>query len=165
MFFMLGCLLNAAHGNLRIAAINTLGSIGGALAVGFEARDHIRRGAYPLIFRVVGASGGIYSLTGAQLGNLIINWAEVPFRYAHVAVLTMMLLTDLLLYIFMHDSLISYASHGGGFITGVLVGPLLLINVKKRKWEKWVQMAFGVLSSAYFVAGIVNLLTLPEIRA
>jgi membrane associated rhomboid family serine protease len=163
LFFTLGCILNVAHGNLRIALLNTLGSIGGAIAVGFEWRyrmDHAPSEFTLYVWRVVGASGGIYSLIGAHAGNLSINWAEMPFRYLHLMMLLVMILTDVLLYVYEYNEFISYSAHAGGFLTGALLGPLLLINVKERKWEKYLQITCGALSIGYAIAGLINFLVL-----
>lgn len=160
LFFALGCILNVAHGNMRIALLNTLGSIGGAIAVGFEWRYRMDHSSDTYQYLVVGASGGIYSLMGAHAGNLSINWSEMPFRYLHLMMLLVMITTDVLLYVYEYNEFISYSAHAGGFLTGALLGPLLLVNVKERKWEKYLQVTCGALSIGYAIAGLINFLVL-----
>lgn len=128
---LMGMLLNIAHGNIRVFLIHTAGVLGGAYGVEWEKTlFKIDR------LRVIGASGSIYCIAGAQVGNLIINWGEMPFRYARLFILTYLFVADILAYVFFYQENVSYSCHLGGFLAGVFLSPFVLVNVRKLKWEK-----------------------------
>lgn len=150
MLFMMGILLNTAHGSVRIAIIHTCGALGGAFGVGWQYRMHSER------IRVIGASGTIYALLGSHIGNVIINWSELPWKWFHIFVLSYMLLADVLLYIFYYNERTSYSNHFAGLLTGTLLSPLVLYNMRVRKWERIYQAVSMSLCVAFFVASFIN---------
>lgn len=157
MFLFLGALLNAAHGNLRIAFLHTLGAVGGALGVGWELRA---LGPATHRLRVVGASGSIYCMLGTHVGNVVINWNELPFRALHAFVLFYLLASDALLYMFFYNKGVSYSAHAGGFALGLLLSPAVLKNIRVLKWEKTYRLASFGIGLLCFGASLANFLLL-----
>lgn len=158
MMLVMGVVLNMAHGNLRVGIVHTLGVVGGAYGVGWEVREDAEHDR----MRVVGASGGVYALMGAHAGNLLINWTEVPYRYAHVAMLAFMMAMDLMTYFLWYNERVSYSNHLAGFVAGAVVSPFIFENVRQIKWEVHVRRLMWGVAVAGCVASTVNLLTLPS---
>lgn len=147
MMLILGLCLNVAHGNMRLLGLHTVGVVGGAFGVEWEK----------LLFnvdriRVIGASGGVYALMGGHIGNVAINWSEMPFRWIRTSLLLLMILMDVFLYVFYYNALISYSCHVGGFISGAMCGPLVLKNVRFLRWERYLKWTCAILIGSYLVA-------------
>merc|ERR1719264_1675125 len=122
---------------------------------------------------MIGASGGLYSLIAASISTCILNWNEdvaiffTRFRgkkapHACGGKLTRTLKLTGLLCFFAFDfghaayrryadagstgSSVSVIAHSGGTITGILLGFIVLKNIKVERWEKTAK----VLSSSLF---------------
>lgn len=135
IFFLLVLCLNVAHGNVRVMGLHTLGAIGGAFGVIWEKMiwEQDTR------LRVVGASGSVYALMGGHVGEIAINWGEMNFRWIRLALILYMVISDIIMYFFFFSPLISYSCHVAGFVTGGLLGPLLLKNVRLIQWERYLK--------------------------
>ncbi|KAK6743631.1 hypothetical protein RB195_010738 [Necator americanus] len=93
---------------------------------------------------VVGASAGVYALLTAHLANVVINWAEMPFRWVRLALIAVFLTFDIataLIRRFCSDECdtVSHSAHIAGGITGFCFGVVILYNVVERPWEKTIK--------------------------
>ncbi|CAD5216253.1 unnamed protein product [Bursaphelenchus xylophilus] len=127
---LLGIPLELVHKLWRIAGVYLLGVITGSLLV--TAID-------PTVY-LGGASGGVYALLSAHLSNVIINWDEMEFNWIRAIIIMVLVTVDFgsalyQRYFVAAVSRVSYVSHIGGFIGGLLLGIVLLRNLKLRKWE------------------------------
>lgn len=154
LLLFMGGMLNVAHGQLRIALLHNLGALCGALGVYWQLRAQPHRG--PL--RVVGASGTVYALIGAHAGNVALNWGEMPDRWVRVILMAGMVATDVCMYVFQYNAVTSYSAHLAGFVSGVLLSPLALVNMRALKWERVLQGACAALAAGGLFASIVNYL-------
>jgi membrane associated rhomboid family serine protease len=128
---IVGSMLNAVHGNVRVFLLHSLGILMGALAVFWESV--IRGGARVL---VVGASGGVYCLVGAHGGNVLINFSEMPFAFYRIALLSAYVFVDVLMYFLAYQKMVSYSGHLGGFLAGLFASPVMLRNLRVLPWER-----------------------------
>lgn len=76
MQLVLGISLELVHKWIRIGGLFLLGAFTGALL--FWVFD-------PHVY-LAGASGGVYALLTAHLADVILNWSEMPYRWARVAI-------------------------------------------------------------------------------
>eukprot|EP00434_Breviolum_minutum_P031541 symbB.v1.2.027890.t1/scaffold2895.1/size67727/2 len=105
-----GISLEGFHGTLRLLWMFEIGVLGGAGCVCvFDSHA-----------RVVGMSGGAYSLLGQQLGDVLLNWERksAPYRLIFIFLLT---LTEVVLYLLNPQDEISYSAHMGGAVAGLLL--------------------------------------------
>ncbi|KAF2353051.1 EF-hand domain [Trinorchestia longiramus] len=136
MAFIVGLPLEIVHKWWRLLLLYLAGVVGGSLAASIID---------PKAF-LVGASGGVYALIAAHLANIILNWSEMPFNWVRMFALLFVVVTDLVVFFYntyyeKSPSKISYAAHLAGFISGLLVGMMVLRNLRKLLWEtilKWV---------------------------
>ena len=116
---------------------------------------------------LVGASGGVYALIFAHLANVMLNWAEMKNAVLRLTLLIVFSVADTAnamyyRYIATSKQKVSYAAHFAGAIVGVLMGALVLKNLKLLKWESvawWASLAMLIgLSLVVFIANAA----LPE---
>lgn len=127
---VLGIPLEMVHKWWRIGLVYIAGVIGGSL--GSTLSDP---GTY-----LAGASGGVYALIAAHLANLIINYKEMEFAWARLVALIMFAGVDVGVALYSRyqaeeKNKISYAAHFAGALAGLLVGIILLRNIRVHKWE------------------------------
>ncbi|XP_042399775.1 RHOMBOID-like protein 3 isoform X1 [Zingiber officinale] len=158
----IGIRLEQQFGFVRIGAIYILSGFGGAVLSALLLRNSIS----------VGASGALFGLLGSMLSELITNWTIYSNRIA--ALLTLMIVIIINLAIGLFPSVDSFA-HVGGFLSGFLLGFVLLIRpqfgwferddlppsaqvTSKYKAYQYVLLVFGlILFVAGFVVGLVML--------
>lgn len=90
---------------------------------------------------LVGCSAGVYALLAAHVSNVIINWDEMPFRIIRVIAIAAFIIFDVgsAVYRRMYAAeceRVSYTAHVAGAVTGLLMGIVLLYNLKIIKWER-----------------------------
>ncbi|KIH53379.1 peptidase, S54 family [Ancylostoma duodenale] len=83
---------------------------------------------------VVGASAGVYALLTAHLANVVINWAEMPYRWVRLTLISIFLAFDIttaLVRRFCSDQCdtVSHSAHIAGGITGFCFGVVILYNI------------------------------------
>ncbi|XP_074564893.1 RHOMBOID-like protein 3 [Curcuma longa] len=110
-----GIRLEQQFGFVRIGTVYILSGFGGAVLSALLLRNNIS----------VGASGALFGLLGSMLSELIINWAIYSNRIA--ALLTLMVIIVINLVIGLFPSVDNFA-HIGGFLSGFLLGFVLLIR-------------------------------------
>lgn len=166
---IIGLGLEMTHGKLRVMALYAIGVLASSLAF-FCFDEGILHGA----------SGGLYCLIAASLSVTILNWKEdvaiflprfgkgkAPHAYGgHLARIIKLSSTVIFAILdfgyaafrrYSHLDLgFSVIAHCFGFLTGLLLGFMILKNVKVERWEKRVKvcclclflfllgMAFGV---------------------
>lgn len=168
-----GVTLEAEHGFNAIFVIYIGGVIGGALGNSI-ADPH----SY-----LAGASGGCYALIAAHLANLIINWKESETKCCKlIAVLSFAatIAFDIGAAIYERHARYSlksiayrtsYGGHLAGALTGLLLGLVVLHNVRVHRWELTVRKAAVTIYAALALLAIAwNLFNpdyfpLPDVRA
>lgn len=139
---ILGVLLELVHRWWRVLIIYLAGVGTGALL-----HSIFTPGAY-----LAGASGGVYAIEYAHLGNLFLNWSEMEANWIQLIVMLLIISLDLG-YAFWDTYLAStpsntgHMAHFGGALAGVLVGVLILRNLRVEKWERifqWVSLVVFV---------------------
>lgn len=127
---MLGLPLEMVHRWWRVLLIYLSGVVGGSLTVALTD---------PHSF-LAGASGGVYALIAAHLANVVANWAEMEF--AALRLLTFLTLagvdTGVAVYYRLTEveTQVSYAAHIAGAVVGLLLGIVVLRNLRELKWER-----------------------------
>lgn len=130
----LGGLLEAVHGWKRIAPLYTFGVITGALTCG----------AWQPHMVAVGANGGVYTMIGAHIANLIINKENMPNTFwIKVLAIVAFLIYDTVDFVVNYSNGIPYAAHIGGWLCGLLYGGHWLVNLEEKPFElsliKWLK--------------------------
>uniref|UniRef100_F1L8L5 Rhomboid-related protein 1 n=1 Tax=Ascaris suum TaxID=6253 RepID=F1L8L5_ASCSU len=133
---LVGVPLELVHKIWRIAPIYLLAVIMGAL---------LQYTLDPSVY-LVGCSAGVYALITAHLSNLIINWAEMPFRLIRLIVISTYFILDIGSAVYRRLQTdecdrVSYTAHIAGAVTGLLMGIALLYNLKVLKWERALMIA------------------------
>lgn len=121
-FWWIGLPLQRDFGTVKIAIIYLLSGFGGSLMSALFIINSIS----------VGASGAVMGLLGATLADLLINWGRYTSRVAALCSLFFIIAITLIL------GLMPYVDnfcHIGGFVSGFLLGLLLLVH-PKLEWEQ-----------------------------
>ncbi|KAJ8756177.1 hypothetical protein K2173_024724 [Erythroxylum novogranatense] len=126
---LIGIRLEEEFGFLRIGLLYILSGFGGSLMSSLSTK--------PIIS--VGASGALLGLLGAMLSELIINWTIYANKCAAITNLVIIIAINLALGFIPH---IDNSAHIGGFLSGFLLGFILLIRPQ-----------YGYISRKYIPAG------------
>jgi len=132
---MLGVPLEMVHRWWRILLIYLSGVVAGSLVVSITDPD----------VYLAGASGGVYALITAHLANVIFNWGQMEF--AALRLLTFLVLAGVDIGVAVYyryvgnTTKVSYAAHIGGALVGLLLGMLVLRNLKTHNWERYLWWA------------------------
>ncbi|KAI6184335.1 Rhomboid protease [Aphelenchoides bicaudatus] len=138
---LLGLPLELVHKLWRISALYLLGVITGAVLV-----YAVDPGVY-----LGGASAGVYALIAAHISNVVINWSEMQFNWIRAIILGIIVFADTGIAIYERygkgvRNRTSYVAHIGGFIAGLLLGIVLLRNLR---WKRWERVAWWICLVAY----------------
>ncbi|CAE7037859.1 Rhbdl2 [Symbiodinium natans] len=129
LLVLCGINLEGFHGSLRMMWMFEVGVLGGAGAVCvFDSHT-----------RVVGMSGGAYALLGMQLGDVLLNWERksAPYRLAFIFLLV---LVEVMLFLFNTQDEISYSAHLGGGVAGLLLVIVFGRNLTVKTYDLEVQV-------------------------
>lgn len=153
---ILGLLLELVHGWWRVGLIYMSGVLAGSLSQSL---------AMPRAY-LAGASGGVYAIVYAHLGNLLLNWSEMEFRWLQLVICLGLSVGDISIALWdtygsATPSNTGHLAHLGGAIAGVLVGIYVLRNLKKRRWERYCWWVALVLYFLLIGAGVILNATLP----
>ncbi|KAH1106265.1 hypothetical protein J1N35_010033 [Gossypium stocksii] len=118
----IGIRLEQQFGFLRIGLIYLLSGFGGSILSSLFIQDNIS----------VGASGALFGLLGAMLSELLTNWTIYTNKAAALITLVVIIAINLAVGILPH---VDNFAHIGGFLTGFLLGFVLLL----RPQFGWVQ--------------------------
>lgn len=150
----IGIRLEQQFGFVRIGIIYLLSGLGGSILSSLFIRNSIS----------VGASGALFGLLGAMLSELITNWTIYTNKAAAMLTLLVIIVINLAVGILPHVD--NYA-HIGGFLTGFLLGFVLLLQPRlgwlerrnlppadqvKSKYMAY-QYILGVIALVLLVAG------------
>ena len=127
----IGFLVEGVHGHVRTLAVYVASGVGGAYV--FRAVWCVSQ-APPTV--LVGASGAIYGLLGAFCSHLLLNWAEVIMRWLWLAAASLVLISDVLMYVLFPQPRVAYSAHAGGALFGLCWGVLLLRNIRVLRHER-----------------------------
>ncbi|XP_026666138.1 RHOMBOID-like protein 3 isoform X2 [Phoenix dactylifera] len=111
----IGVRLEQEFGFVKIGILYILSGFGGSLLSCLSIRTNIS----------VGASGALFGLLGAILSELIINWTIYANKCAALLTLVVVISINLAVGMIPH---VDSSAHIGGFITGFLLGFILLIR-------------------------------------
>ncbi|XP_023000373.1 RHOMBOID-like protein 5 isoform X1 [Cucurbita maxima] len=129
----IGIRLEQEFGFLKIGCLYVLSGFGGSLLSSLS----INPSENPIIS--VGASGALFGLLGAMLSELITNWTIYSNKCAAFISLILIIALNLAVGFIPH---IDNSAHIGGFVSGFLLGFILLI-----------QPQFGYVNHKYIPAG------------
>jgi len=131
MNLVLGIPLEGLHGHLRLMLMYNVGVFGGACC--YWVGDAHKR--------VVGMSGGCYSLLGMHVANLLMNWHQMKFRWLTVLFLLIMVTVEAVFYFgTIGNDNSSHVAHLGGLIAGGLISTVVGTNLVVHRWERIVQI-------------------------
>ncbi|KAL8049707.1 hypothetical protein ABFX02_06G036700 [Erythranthe guttata] len=147
----IGIRLEQHFGFVRIGFIYLLSGFGGSILSSLFIRNRIS----------VGASGALFGLLGAMLSELITNWSIYTNKVAALLTLLVIVVINLALGILPH---VDNFAHIGGFLTGFLLGFMLLPR-PQFGWIERHNLPVGVrVNSRYkafqYVLGLVSLILL-----
>ncbi|CAI9093965.1 OLC1v1029589C1 [Oldenlandia corymbosa var. corymbosa] len=125
----IGIRLEQQFGFVRVGAVYLLSGIGGSILSSLFIQRSIS----------VGASGALFGLLGAMLSELLTNWTIYSNKAAALITLVIIILVNLALGILPH---VDNFAHIGGFLTGFLIGFVLLFRPQ-----------FGYLETRHLPAG------------
>lgn len=143
-----GGVIECMHDGLTFLGVFWIGGSTGALAeaAAYEAYA-------PAIF--VGMSPAVFALVGAYAAHLLLNWDETPFRGTILVGLLVYVGVTLTHYWVAQETGIAHMSHIGGAAQGVLIGSVVIKNVRVRPYEHFLRaggFAFaclGIFHTAY----------------
>nr|CDP96625.1 BMA-ROM-1, isoform b [Brugia malayi]CRZ24543.1 BMA-ROM-1, isoform a [Brugia malayi] len=143
---VIGVPLELVHKMWRIAIIYLLAVCLGAL---------LQYALDPSVY-LVGCSAGVYALLGAHLSNVIVNWAEMPFRLVRLFIISAYVFTDTASTVYRRFQVnecdrVSYTAHIAGVVTGVLMGVVILHNLKVLYWERILMTVSLILFGTIFL--------------
>ncbi|KAK7074093.1 Rhomboid-related protein 2 [Halocaridina rubra] len=114
---------------------------------------------------LAGASGGVYAIIFAHLGNMILNWSKMQYRWRQLGLILFIFILNISSAI--HDKYFSstqsntgHMAHLGGAIAGILVG-IYILKILKNNREKY---CWWVAFTAFFILlgiGIILNIALP----
>ncbi|KAK2995942.1 hypothetical protein RJ640_003734 [Escallonia rubra] len=110
-----GIRLEQEFGYLRIGLLYVISGIGGSLLSSLFVRTTIS----------VGASGALFGLLGGMLSELLTNWTIYADKLTALMTLILIIVINLAVGILPH---VDNFAHFGGFISGFLLGFVLLIH-------------------------------------
>ncbi|VDM93961.1 unnamed protein product [Onchocerca ochengi] len=95
-----------------------------------------------------------------RVTNTRLNWSEMPFRLIRLFVIAAYVFGDTALTIYRRFQLeecdrVSYTAHIAGAVTGVLMGIVILHNLKVLYWERILMIVSLVLFGTVFLFLIV----------
>ncbi|KAG0473244.1 hypothetical protein HPP92_015101 [Vanilla planifolia] len=111
----IGIRLEQQFGFIRIGVIYLLSGFGGSILSSLFIRNNIS----------VGASGALFGLLGAMLSELITNWTIYSNKAAALFTLLIVIVINLAVGILPH---VDNFAHIGGFLTGFLLGFMMLLR-------------------------------------
>ncbi|KAL4003217.1 Rhomboid family protein [Acanthocheilonema viteae] len=143
---VIGIPLELVHKMWRIATIYLMAVCLGAL---------LQYALDPSVY-LIGCSAGVYALMGAHLSNLIVNWAEMPFRLVRLFIISAYIFTDAASTVYRRFQVdecdrVSYTAHIAGIVTGLLMGVVILHNLKVLYWERILMIVSLVLFGIIFL--------------
>ncbi|KAF7272422.1 hypothetical protein GWI33_014788 [Rhynchophorus ferrugineus] len=138
----IGLPLEMVHG-WRVLVIYCAGVLGGSL---FQSVIYPRD-------NLTGGSPGVYSFFTAHIATVIMNWREISQPVAQLILFGFFTVCDpVYKYItYRNDRNVSYISHLGGAICGLLVGVNILRNLRETRGEKIIWWISVVLYTALMV--------------
>ncbi|VDL81060.1 unnamed protein product [Nippostrongylus brasiliensis] len=136
---VIGVPLEVVHKPWRIGPLYLMAVLTGAL---------LQYTLDPKVY-MVGASAGVYALLTAHLANVVMNWAEMPWRWVRLVLLLLYFTFDISSALYRRFctnecDTVSHSAHIAGGITGFLFGVVILYNVvvstilrkQERPWER-----------------------------
>ena len=161
----LGLLMEMVHGGIRIGLIYLTGVFAGSFA-SFVFNPQIN---------LLGGSGGCYSLIGAHLATLLLNWNEdhvIAFsrcrahktpkiyngkllRWLKLFALSCFIIGDVIVALYHSESDISHVAHISGFISGFLIGFIIARDRIQKPWEKLLKIIFCGITAIVFAVGLL----------
>lgn len=151
---VLGVLLEMVH-TWRVVVIYVTGVTAGSLA----------HSLYTPSFFLVGASGGVYAVEYAHLGNLLMNWSEMELPWVQLIVILFIMSLDLGYAVW--DTLTNpntttgHMAHLAGAMTGLLIGVVMLRNLRKENWERYCWWTSLLLFIVLVTCGVLLNIFLP----
>ncbi|KAI4377877.1 hypothetical protein MLD38_015439 [Melastoma candidum] len=157
----IGIRLEQQFGFVRVGLIYLLSGFGGSILSSLFIRNSIS----------VGASGALFGLLGAMLSELLTNWTIYTNKVAALLTLIIVIAINLAVGILPH---VDNFAHIGGFLTGFLLGFILLVrpqfgyvrrkhrpaNSQIRSKHTAFQYAFWLIALLLLVAGFAVGLTM-----
>ncbi len=143
---LLGGILELLHGPIPSIAVFWIGG-----TTGMMLESAWWEGPYT---RLLGASSGAFALVCAYLSHLVINWKETPFRTWWFLSFIICTILTICFYIFTESVKYSIAhlAHIGGAIQGILVGCLVVRNVKVISWENGLKIICFLIANGFIAS-------------
>eukprot|EP00096_Caligus_rogercresseyi_P014912 TRINITY_DN7377_c0_g1_i1.p1 TRINITY_DN7377_c0_g1~~TRINITY_DN7377_c0_g1_i1.p1 ORF type:complete len:363 (+),score=109.99 TRINITY_DN7377_c0_g1_i1:95-1183(+) len=147
---LLGIPLEMVHRWWRVLLIYFCGGIAGSLLCSLTD---------PNVY-LAGASGGVYALITAHLANVIFNWQEMEYPWLRLLAFLLGMAVDLGVAVYYRywahvETNTAYAAHLGGALIGLLLGIVILRNIRVRTWERVIWWMCLILVLGLFLVGIV----------
>ena len=109
---------------------------------------------------LAGASGGVYALICAHLANVIFNWSEMEFAALRLIAFLLLASVDTGVAIYYRyievNTQVGYVAHIAGAIVGLLLGIVVLRNLRVRRWERVVWWCSLLVFLGLFLAAIIG---------
>ena len=146
---LLGIPLEMVHRWWRILLIYLIGGVAGSLVTSISD---------PEVY-LAGASGGVYAIIAAHLANVIFNWSEMEFPALRLTAFLLLAGIDTGIAVYYRytevDTQVGYAAHAAGAAVGLLLGIVVLRNLRVKMWERVVWWFSLLLFLGLFLAAIV----------
>ena len=146
---LLGIPLEMVHRWWRILLIYLSGVVAGSLVTSISDPD----------VYLAGASGGVYAIIAAHLANVIFNWSEMEFAGLRLIAFLLLAGIDTGIAVYYRyievDTQVGYAAHAAGAAVGLLLGIVVLRNLRVKTWERVIWWFSLLAFLGLFLAAII----------
>ena len=108
---------------------------------------------------LAGASGGVYAIIAAHLANVIFNWSEMEFAGLRLIAFLLLAGIDTGIAVYYRyievDTQVGYAAHAAGAAVGLLLGIVVLRNLRVKTWERVIWWFSLLAFLGLFLAAII----------
>ncbi|XP_072380385.1 rhomboid-related protein 1-like isoform X1 [Diabrotica undecimpunctata] len=152
---IIGIPLEMVH-SWRVLVVYIVGAIGGCLTHSVLDRFTPHNNGLETISTLVGASGAVFSIITAHIASVIMNWREMTHPAVHLLIFGVVIAIDVVYNLFKltPEDPISYVTHAGGAVVGLLFGVNILRNLRVKKIEKIIWFGCLITLSALFAVFI-----------
>jgi len=153
----LGIPLARFQNSYRMAIVFEAGVFGGAMGF-LVSNGHAKS--------LMGMSGGCYSLLGFRFADLVVNWAETRYRWCVVGFMLLVCVSEIVNVQALQNEkgeggFVSYSSHVGGLVAGLLLGMAISRNIKDgccgcEKFLRVLAFMLGLFFTAFCIAWTIS---------
>ena len=154
VFLIFGSIVEIVNGHLPVLIIYFLSTIFAAISISYFC---------PYI-HLIGSSAGIYGIIGSSYSYFVLNFVALNhnLRISILMTLLIILICEIIFYLYFSKNGIAYSTHFIGLIYGFLIGNISFKPIKKFKYHsitKIISFALLLCLTAFFLIEYITLKT------